>query len=91
MADLQTTTAREEPAPKGFKLLNTTEGQVTVLRIGKKTGFLNHGQKPVAFPDEKNIVQPATQELLRAIYDTDASYAQLIEAPAGYKAPWASK
>ncbi len=77
-----------EQQPKGFKLLRVQDNLVTICKAGKKAVFLNHGSKDVEFPSKGNIVKPATQELLKAIYDTDESYTQLIEAPKDYKAPW---
>ena len=64
---------------------------MTICKAGKKVAFLNHGSKDVEFPAKGNTVRPATQELLKAIYDTDASYTQLIKAPKDHKAPWEGK
>ena len=86
MADVTALTGAEQP--KGFKLLRVQDNLVTICKAGKKAVFLNHGSKDVEFPSKGNIVKPASQELLKAIYDIDESYAQLIEAPKDYKAPW---
>ena len=86
MADVTALTGAEQP--KGFKIIRAQDNLVTVCKAGKKVAFLNHGSKDVEFPSKGNIVKPASQELLKAIYDTDESYAQLIEAPKDHKAPW---
>lgn len=88
MADLTGPLANEDKAVKGFKLLRQEEGVVTIAKAGKRAVLINHGSKDVDFPSKGNTVKPASQELLKAVYDTDSSYTQLIEAPKDYKAPW---
>lgn len=88
MADVLAPTSAE---PKGFKVIRAQDNLVTTCKAGKKVVFLNHGTKDVEFPSKGNVVKPATQELLKAIYDTDESYATLIQAPEGHKAPWQTK
>ena len=78
-----------EAATRGFKLLRVQDGLITHLLVGKKVKFLNHGSKDVEYLGK--VVKPATQDDLKSIYDTDPSYAQLIEAPQGHKAPWHGK
>lgn len=86
MADITAPQGAEQT--KGFKVLRQQDNLVTICKAGKKVVFLNHGSKDVDFPTKGNTVRPATQDLLKAIYDTDESYAQLIEAPKDHKAPW---
>lgn len=90
MADIANTDAQAKGAA-GFKLVRQEDGIVSICKAGKKIVFLNHGSKDVEFPSKGNTVKPATQDLLKAIYDTDPSYVQLIEAPKEYKAPWEGK
>lgn len=90
MAEVTAPTGAEQQ-PKGFKVIRARDNLVTICKAGKKAVFLNHGSKDVDFPSKGNTVKPASQELLKAIYDTDESYTQLIEAPKDYKAPWAKQ
>jgi hypothetical protein len=88
MADIANTEVQAKGV-SGFKLVRQEDGIVSICKAGKKIVFLNHGTKDVDFPSKGNTVKPATQELMKAIYDTDPSYVSLVEAPQGYKAPWA--
>lgn len=88
MADIVNTEVQAKGV-SGFKLVRQEDGIVSICKAGKKIVFLNHGTKDVDFPSKGNTVKPATQELLKAIYDTDPSYVNLVEAPKDYKAPWA--
>ena len=55
---------------------------------GKKY-ILNHDSKPLEF--DGDTIPVATQAKLKEVYDSEASYVKIIEAPAGYKAPWFGK
>jgi hypothetical protein len=90
MADVTAPPAAEEKGVKGFKLLDNTEGHVTIYRVGKQTKFLNHGKQPIEYPQgSKQLVQPATQEQIKELYDAHPSYVAFVQAPAGYNdAPW---
>lgn len=76
---------------KGFKLIDTTDGHVTICAVAGKPFFLNHGKNPVAFPDEKSMLPVATQEILKSVYDANPGYIKLVTAPYGYIAPWQKK
>jgi hypothetical protein len=73
---------------KGFSLVNPG-GFITIYKVGKKTKFLNHDNKEVQYLDQK--IAPATQEQLKEVYDSDASYVTIVKAPEGYEAPWNKK
>jgi hypothetical protein len=83
--------AEDKAVVKGFKLRDTDETHVTILNIAGKTHFLNHGTKPLAYPDASNIIPPASQEFLKQVYDANPGYINLVIAPAGYVAPWEKK
>lgn len=73
---------------KGFSLVNPG-GFITIYKVGKKTKFLNHDNKEVQYLDQK--IAPATQDQLKEVYDSDASYVTIVKAPEGYEAPWNKK
>lgn len=80
-----------ETAPKeatGF-ILRDPGPKATFYKVGKKGKLLNHSDKEIEVSGTK--VPPASQAVLKEMYDADPSYAKFVTPPAGYKAPWEQK
>jgi len=87
MSDLKDTA----PIPKeatGF-VLRDPGPKATFYKVGKKGKWLNHSDKEIEVSGQK--VPPASQAVLKEMYDADSSYAKFVTPPAGYKAPWEQK
>ena len=60
---------------------------VTYLTIEGKKVVLSHWHESLKLPNG-SMIEPATQEQLKAIFDESPNYKTLIKAPSSYKARW---
>lgn len=82
---VQPTQETPKATVSGFEVVKKGK-LLTYLSVKGRVVVLNHHSKSLIC--SKGEVSAPPQELLKEIYDSSSSNAQLIKAPNGYEAPW---
>lgn len=79
--------AQETPKAtlSGFEVVKKGK-LLTYLTVKGRVVVLNHHSKSLIC--SKGEIETPSQELLKEIYDSNSSNAQLVKCPKGYEAPW---
>lgn len=90
-----TTTTVSASSTGVFKLKphHVAQGKFTIVSLSRKRSItINRGTSPIEHPmfkdKEGGKLPVATSEELKTVYDSNKVWAEYIDAPTGYNAPW---